>query len=142
VPKKRSGTRAGAATPSSYDNTTPIPSQQASYEPFRQSSVPTTPHQIVLQLMIWLTRLEQEIMMFLKELAKYPEIAAQIEEFLDRVRNLADLYFRYYFSVYSINPSTAVKEPDEVGQLIDELVSLEAEWKKFVEENKLWIAFL
>jgi hypothetical protein len=29
-----------------------------------------------------------------------------------------------------------------VMQFIDELVTLEEEWKKFVEENKLWIAFL
>ena len=144
MPKKRSGKRAGAAaTPTtSYDNTTPTPSQRAAYELLRRSSVLSTPHQIVLQLMIRLSRLENEIMMFLKVLANYPEIGAQIEGFLDRVRNLSALYFRYYFSVYPINPSTAVEETDEVGQLIDELVSLEAEWKKFVEENKLWIAFL
>jgi len=152
VPKKRSGKRAGAAaTPTtSYDNTTPTPSQQAAYELSRRSSVPSTPHHIILLLMIRLSRLENEIMMFLKALANYPEISAQIEGFLDRVRNLGALYFRYYFSVYPVSPFTAAGKtddiptlvPDEVEQLSDELVALEREWKAFVEENKLWVAFL
>ena len=151
MPKKRSGTRAEAATLTlSYDNTTPTPSQQASYEPFRRSSVLSTPHQIVLQLMTRLSRLEEEIMMFLKELARYPEIAAQIEEFRDRVENLYALYYRYYYSFHPVRPFIGIEEtddittlvPDEVGQFIDELVALEMEWKAFVEENKLWVAFI
>jgi hypothetical protein len=150
VPKKRSGTRVGAATPTTgYDNTTPTPSEQAAYEVFRWSSVLSTPHQIVLQLMIRLSRLENEIMMFLKELASYPEIASQIEKFRDRAEDLYDLYYRYFYFFHPTSPSI-IEETDDimadcettVMQFIDELVTLEVEWKKFVEENKLWVAFL
>jgi hypothetical protein len=97
-----------------------------------------------------LSRLEEEIMMFLKALANYPEITAQIVEFRDRVENLYALYYRYYYSFHPVMPFIPVEEtddittlvPDEVGQFIDELVALEMEWKAFVEEKKLWIAFL
>jgi hypothetical protein len=151
VPKKRSGTRAGAATPTSYDNTTPTPSQRAAYELFRRLSVLSTPHQIVLQLMSRLSRLEDEIVMFLKALANYPEIAAQIKGFRDRAEDLYALYYRYFYFFHPTSPSS-IEEMDDITadcdceiavmQFIDELVTLEEEWKKFVEENKLWIAFL
>ncbi len=155
MPKKRSGTRAGASTPThdnvttSYDNTTPTPSQQAAYELFRRSSVLSTPHQIVLQLMLRLFRLEDEIVMFLKELAKYPEIAAQIKEFRDRAEDLYDLYYRYFYFFHPTSPSS-IEEMDDimadgesmVMEFIERLVTLEAEWKKFVEEKRLWIVFL
>ena len=220
MPKKRPGTRVGVATPThdnvttSYDNTTPTPSQRAAYELFRRLSVLSTPRQIVLQLMTRLSRLEDEIVMFLKELAKYPEIAAQIEEFRDRAEDLYGLYYRYFYFFYPTSPSSieemddivshcrlkptascrhgaderlaplrARPEPNLLGgslslpdkiitqpkerriplspkgdsplrpfsmadgesmvmEFIDELVALESEWKKFVEENRLWIAFL
>jgi hypothetical protein len=162
--KKRCGTRVGVATPThdnvttshsnittGYDNATPALTQRTTHGLLSRSSVPSTPHHIILLLMIRLSRLENEIMMFLKELARYPEIAAQIEGFLDRVRNLGARYFHYYFSVYPVSPFTAVggteditKQlvPDEVRELSDELVALEMEWKAFVEEKGLWVAFI
>ena len=96
-----------------------------------------------------LSRLEDEIMMFLKELAKYPKIAAQIKEFRKRAEDLYGFYYRYFYSFNPTSPSS-IEEMDDimadceilVMQFIDELVTLEAEWRKFVEENKLWIAFL
>jgi hypothetical protein len=101
--------------------------------------------------MIRLYRLEDEIVMFLKALANYPKIAAQIKGFLDRAEDLYALYYRYFYFFHPTSPSS-IEEMDDITadcdceiavmQFIDELVTLEEEWKKFVEENKLWIAFL